>query len=135
VGGLRTAAAWRPVWGLIGGKARHAQAQEAAAQDAFELACADHTLAEEAHARQLLEARRAHDLRIKAIEAGVREHNAAVDELEGAFRAGVPDAVEEYFGQGSGCRSIPAASRASTRSPTGKSLASWSSNTGCGRWT
>ena len=84
--------------GLMGGKARHARAQEAA-QDAFELACADHALAEEARARQLLEARLAHDLRTKAIEAEVREHNAAVDELERAFRAGVPDAVEEYFGQ------------------------------------
>ena len=84
--------------GLIGGKARHARAQEAA-QDAFELACADHALAEDARARQLREARRAHDLRTKAIEAEAREHNAAVDELERAFRAGVPDAVEEYFGQ------------------------------------
>ena len=84
--------------GLVGGKARHARAQEAA-RDAFEQSCADHALAEEARARQLQEARAAHDLRIKAIEAEVREHNAAVDELEAAFRAGVPDAVEEYFGQ------------------------------------
>jgi len=84
--------------GLVGGKARHARAQEAA-RDAFEQSCADHALAEEARARQLQEARAAHDLRLKAIEAEVREHNAAVDELEGAFRAGVPDAVEEYFGQ------------------------------------
>ena len=29
----------------------------------------------------------------------VREHNAAVDELEQDFRAGEPDAVEEYFTQ------------------------------------
>ena len=84
--------------GLMGGKARHARAQEAA-QDAFELACADHALAEEARARQFLEARLAHDLRTKAIEAEIREHNAAVDELERAFRAGAPDAVEEYFDQ------------------------------------
>ena len=84
--------------GLVGGKARHARAQEAA-RDAFEQSCADHALAEEARARQLQEARAALDLRLKAIEAEVREHNAAVDELEGAFRAGVPDAVEEYFGQ------------------------------------
>jgi restriction system protein len=84
--------------GLVGGKARHARAQEAA-RDAFEQSCADHALAEEARASQLQEARAAHDLRIKAIEAEVREHNAAVDELEAAFRAGVPDAVEEYFGQ------------------------------------
>lgn len=84
--------------GLAGGKARHARAQEAA-RDAFEQARADHALAEDARARQLHEARAAHDLRVRAIEAEVREHNAAVDELEGSFRAGVPDAVEEYFGQ------------------------------------
>lgn len=84
--------------GLMGGKARYARAQEAA-RDAFEQARADHALAEDARARQLQEARAVHDLRIKAIEAEVRKHNAAVDELEGAFRAGVPDAVEEYFGQ------------------------------------
>src|SRR6266545_1961625 len=84
--------------GLTGGKARHARAQEAA-RDAFEQARADHALAEDARARQLQEARAALDLRLKAIEAEVREHNAAVDELEGNFRAGVPDAVEEYFGQ------------------------------------
>lgn len=84
--------------GLMGGKARHARAQEAA-RDAFEQACADHALAEDTRAGQLQEAHGAHELRIKAIEAEVREHNAAVDELEGAFRAGVPDAVEEYFGQ------------------------------------
>ena len=70
--------------GLMGGKARHARAQEAA-QEAFQLACADHALAEDARARQLREARGAHDLRIKAIEAEVREHNAAVDELERAL--------------------------------------------------
>src|ERR1039457_243424 len=84
--------------GLVGGKTRHARAQEAA-QEAFKQSCTDHALAEEARARQLQEARAAHDLRIKAIETEVREHNAAVDELEAAFRAGVPDAVEEYFGQ------------------------------------
>jgi restriction system protein len=84
--------------GLMGGKSRHVRAQEAA-RDAFEQARADHALAEDARARQLQEARTAHDLRVKAIEAEVREHNAAVDELEGNFRAGAPDAVEEYFGQ------------------------------------
>lgn len=84
--------------GLMGGKARHALAQEEA-RGAFEQACADHALAEDTRARQLQEARAAHDLRVKAIEGEVCEHNAAVDELEGAFRAGVPDAVEEYFGQ------------------------------------
>ena len=84
--------------GLVGGKGRHARAQEAA-RDAFEHARADHALAEDARASQLQEARAAHDVRVRAIEAEVREHNAAVDELEGIFRAAVPDAVEEYFGQ------------------------------------
>ncbi len=84
--------------GLTGGKARHVRAQEAA-RDAFEQARTDHALAEDARARQLQEACAAHDLRVKAIEAEVREHNAAVDELEGNFLAGVPDAVEEYFSQ------------------------------------
>jgi restriction system protein len=82
--------------GLLGGKDRRARAQEAA-RDVFEQACADHVLAEDARARQLQEARAAHDLRVKAIDAEVREHNAAVDELESNFQMGVPDAVEEYF--------------------------------------
>ena len=84
--------------GLVGGKARHARAQEAA-QAAFAQAIAEHGLAEQARARQLREARRAHDRMVLDLEAEVREHNAAVDELEGNFRAGVPDAVEEYFSQ------------------------------------
>jgi restriction system protein len=86
------------VSGLMGGKARHARAREAA-RAAFERACADYAVAEDARARQLDQARAAHDTRVTAIEAEVREHNAAVDELEGNFRAGVPDAVEEFFGQ------------------------------------
>ena len=65
----------------------------------LEQARADQALAEDARARQLQAACAAHDLRVKAIEAEVREHNAAVDELEGNFLAGVPDAVEEYFSQ------------------------------------
>jgi hypothetical protein len=69
-------------------------------------------------------------LRIEAIEAEVREHNAAVDEFEGAFRAGVPDAVEQYFGQVLALSEYPAVSRTSTRSPTGKSPVSLLSNTG-----
>jgi restriction system protein len=84
--------------GLLGGKDKHARAQEAA-RDAFEQACADHSHAEAARTRQLQEARAAHDLRVKAIAAEVHEHNAAVDELESNFRMGLPDAVEEYFGE------------------------------------
>jgi restriction system protein len=86
------------VSGLMGGKARHARAQQAA-KDAFERARADHVLAEETRARQLEQARAAHDVRVKVSEAEVCEHNAAVDELERNFQAAVPDAVEEFFGQ------------------------------------
>jgi restriction system protein len=84
--------------GLMGAKARHARAQEAA-RDAFEQARADHLLAEDARTRQLQEARAAHDLQVKALEAEAGAHNAAVDEVERNFRAAVPDAVEEFFGQ------------------------------------
>src|SRR5262249_51389772 len=84
--------------GLMGGKSRHARAQEAA-QAAFEQAIAEHGLAEQDRARQLQEARAAHDWMVVELEAEVREHNAAVDELEGNFRAGAPEAVEEYFSQ------------------------------------
>jgi restriction system protein len=84
--------------GLMGAKARHARAQEAA-RDAYEQARADHLLAEDARTRQVQEARAAHDLHVKALEAEAGEHNAAVDEVERNFRAAVPDAVEEFFGQ------------------------------------
>jgi restriction system protein len=84
--------------GLMGGKARHARAQEAA-RNAFEQAHAHHVLAEEARVYRLEEARAAHDRNVTAIAAEVSEHNAAVDELERSFRAGEPDAVEEFFGQ------------------------------------
>jgi restriction system protein len=86
------------VAGLMGGKARHARAQEAA-RAGFEQAVAEHGLAEQARARRLQEARAAHDRMVVESDAEVREHNAAVDELEGNFRAGVPEAVEEYFSQ------------------------------------
>jgi restriction system protein len=41
----------------------------------------------------------AYDQMAKTTEAEVREHNVAVGEMESNFRAGVPDAVEEYFGE------------------------------------
>jgi restriction system protein len=84
--------------GLTGGKARFAQAQQAA-EAAFEQALAAHALIEETRTRRLGEARAAHGLQVKAIEAEVRDHNVAVDELERNFRAAAPDAVEEFFGQ------------------------------------
>lgn len=84
--------------GLMGGKARHMRAQEAA-RVAFEQAVAENGLADQERAQRLQEAREAHDRMVLDLEAEVREHNAAVDELEGNFRAGVPEAVEEYFSQ------------------------------------
>ena len=84
--------------GLVGGKARHARAEQAA-RAAFDQAIAEHGLAERARARQLQQAREAHDRTVLHLEAEAREHNAAVDALESNFRAGVPEAVEEYFGQ------------------------------------
>jgi restriction system protein len=84
--------------GLVGGKARHARAQEAA-RAAFDQAIAEHGLAEQARIRQLQQAREANDRLVADLEAEAREHNAAVDELADGFRAGVPEAVEEYFSQ------------------------------------
>jgi restriction system protein len=119
--------------GLVGGKARHARAQEAA-RNAFEQALADHTRDEDSRVRQLQAARKGYDQQVQAIEAQVREHNAAVDELESNFQAGAPDAVEEYSVSSSVCLSTRAASGTNTRSPTGKNPGSWSSSTGSRAW-
>ena len=82
--------------GLVGGKARHARAVEDARQ-AHQRAVAEHERSEDKRLRQLRAARQAHDEKVKTLDGEVREHNAAVDELERDFRDGVPDAVEEYF--------------------------------------
>ena len=92
--------------GLVGGKARHARAQEAA-RIAFEQALADHTRDEDSRTRQLQAAREGYDQQVQTIEAQVREHNAAVDDLESNFQAGAPDAVEEYFSQLFGLSEYP----------------------------
>jgi len=84
--------------GLVGGKARYARAREAASES-FQQALADHEQAEAERARQLQDARAHYDRSVQAAEAEASEHNAAVDELECAFRAGTPEAVEEFFGQ------------------------------------
>ncbi len=84
--------------GLVGGKARYARAREAASE-AFQQALADHGQAEAERGRQQQAARAHYDRSVQAAEAETREHNAAVDELERAFRAGTPEAVEEFFGQ------------------------------------
>jgi restriction system protein len=88
----------RVLSGLVGGKTRHARAQDAA-RDAFEQARAEHEVAEKARLRQLQDAREEHERAVRTAEAEVREHNAAIDELERSFEAGEPDAVEEYFSQ------------------------------------
>ncbi len=67
------------------------------AQQAHQQALAEHQRAENKRASQMRSARQAHDQLIKTLEAEVRDHNAAVDQLERNFLAGVPDAVEEYF--------------------------------------
>ena len=82
--------------GLVGGKARHARAVDDARR-AHQQALAEHRRGEDRRIRELRTAREAHDQTVRALEAEVREHNAAVDELERDFRAGVPEAVEEYF--------------------------------------
>jgi restriction system protein len=84
--------------GLVGGRARYARAQETAKQ-AFERAVAEHRLAEKARLDRLRDARTRYDRMAQELEAEVRDHNAAVDELDRNFRAGIPDAVEEYFSQ------------------------------------
>ncbi|HEY6315860.1 MAG TPA: restriction endonuclease [Streptosporangiaceae bacterium] len=82
--------------GLVGGKARHARAVEDARQ-AHQRAVAEHQHRENSRLDQLRAARGGHARKVKALETEIREHNAAVDELERDFRSGVPDAVEEYF--------------------------------------
>lgn len=84
--------------GIVGGQKRHARALQAA-QDAYQQALAQHALQEKERQHQLADARAGYERTVRAIEAEVRHHNEAVDELEKDFRAAVPDAVEEYFGQ------------------------------------
>jgi restriction system protein len=84
------------VSGLLGGKSRHARAV-GEAQEAYQQAVAEHEQREAQRASQLRKARAAYDQMIRTLQAEVRDHNAAVDELERSFLAGVPDAVEEYF--------------------------------------
>jgi restriction system protein len=84
--------------GFVGGKTRHARALEAARSD-FERALTEHERAENDRIRQINDARRSYERMAQGIQTEVREHNAAVDELEADFRLGKPDAVEEYFTQ------------------------------------
>ncbi len=82
--------------GLVGGKARHARAVTDA-QEAYQQALEEHQQGEARRLSQLRHAQVAHDQMTEALQAEVRDHNAAVAELERSFMAGVPDAVEEYF--------------------------------------
>jgi restriction system protein len=84
--------------GLLGGKGRHERAVTEA-QEAYQQALAGHQQDEDKRVSQLGKARAAHDQMIRTLQAEVRDHNAAVDELERSFLAGVPDAVEKYFTQ------------------------------------
>ena len=82
--------------GLVGGRARYERAKEAAWAE-FQRVLAEHAHAEEVRSRNLEGARSNYLAMVDQISAEVREHNAAVDELERNFLAGAPDAVEEYF--------------------------------------
>jgi len=82
--------------GLVGGRARYARAVEDARQ-AYRHALTEHQRRQDTRLGQLRAAREEHNQTLIALAAEVREHNAAVDQLERDFRAGVPDAVEEYF--------------------------------------
>jgi restriction system protein len=73
--------------GLVGGKARHARALEAAQAD-FDRALAEHQRAENDRVRQLNDARGSYERMLQGIHTEVREHNAAVDELEADFKLG-----------------------------------------------
>jgi len=84
--------------GLVGGKSRYQRAKDAA-WAMFQGALADHARAEEARSRELKTARHDYQVLVDKNNTETRERNAAVDELEENFRAGAPDAVEEYFTQ------------------------------------
>jgi restriction system protein len=87
-----------PLSGLVGGKSRHARARDAA-WESFQAALAEHEHGEVVRVRRLKAARAEYDRIARAEHAAVREHNAEVDELEHSFRAGMPEAVEEFFSQ------------------------------------
>lgn len=80
----------------LGGKARYEQ-QLAAAQHAYAQAVAHHQQAEGDRQRRFAEARAVHDRTAEAERSDVARHNADVDALESAFRAGEPEAVEDFF--------------------------------------
>ncbi len=92
---------------LVGGKSRRARAEQAA-RHAFEAAVGEHERAEAARIRRLRSADDDYRRTVAAAEAEVREHNAAVDDLESRFRTGDPDAVEEFFSEALSLSRYPA---------------------------
>jgi restriction system protein len=91
---------------LVGGRARHVRAQEAA-RAAFEREVAAREEAEAARALRLRRERAAYDQMAAAAAAEVRDHNAEVGELERSFAARDPDAVERFFEEVLGLSEYP----------------------------
>ncbi|MGH3274592.1 MAG: hypothetical protein ACRDNZ_09790 [Streptosporangiaceae bacterium] len=92
--------------GLLVGKARGAHAGQAS-RVAFENAVAARDQAEADRVARLHGKRQNHDQMVAAVEAEVRDHNAEVDEFERSFTGGVPDAVEQFFGEALGLSEYP----------------------------
>jgi restriction system protein len=77
-----------------GGRRRRA---EAVARADYERRCVEHAAQEDARRRQLEERRRTHAKRAAEAAAETERHNAGVDELERAFRAGDRGAIMHFF--------------------------------------
>jgi restriction system protein len=82
----------------FGGKARYEQ-QLASARQAYERAMTDHRRAEADRQQRLAAAFAAYNQQAYMARQQIEVHNQAVDAFEGAFRAGEPEAVEDYFSQ------------------------------------
>jgi restriction system protein len=88
-----------PAPGLVGrafGGARRRRAEAVARAD-YERRCVEHAAQEDARRRQLEERRRTHAKRAAEAAAETERHNAGVDELERAFRAGDRGAIMHFF--------------------------------------
>jgi restriction system protein len=81
-----------PLGGLLGGRARY-ERERAGATQRFEGAKREHRDGEGQRLRALEKALNSYDAQVTEL----RKEAQAVDALERDFRAGVPDAVEEYF--------------------------------------
>ena len=88
-----------PPPGLVGrafGGARRRRSEAVARAD-YERRCIEHAAQEDARRRELEERRRTHAKRAAEAAAETERHNAGVDELERAFRAGDRDAIMHFF--------------------------------------